>query len=212
MLRLQHDHEYLARAIEIAHNGLGRVHSQPGRRRGHRARRRGAGRGLPRAARRPARRGRRDRRVRRRRPGRRDDVRVARAVLSRQDARPPCTDAILARRHRARRRRLRRPVGEGQRARAGHPARRGHRGRRRRRRPRPPRAPGQPGVSQARAHRAPVGAVQVGDDARRQGRHRGRRLEVDQRRRRAASAPTAGARRSTRSRSASAPRSPTTRS
>src|SRR5215831_3592419 len=29
MLRLQHDHEYLARAIDIAANGLGRVHPNP---------------------------------------------------------------------------------------------------------------------------------------------------------------------------------------
>ncbi len=44
------------------------------------------------------------------------------------------------------------------------------------------RAAAQPGVPQARPRRAPVGAVQVGDDARRQGRHAHRRLEVDQRR------------------------------
>ena len=41
----------------------------------------GARRGLPRRARRPARRARGDRRLRRRRPARRDDVRLARAVL-----------------------------------------------------------------------------------------------------------------------------------
>ena len=41
------------------------------------------------------------------------------------------------------------------------------------------RPPAQPAVSQAREHRAPLGAVQIGDDARRQGRHPGRRLEVD---------------------------------
>ena len=40
----------------------------------------------------------------------------------------------------------------------------------------------QPAVSQACPHRAAVGAVQVGDDARRQGRHPQRRLEVDLRR------------------------------
>ena len=42
---------------------------------------------------------------------------------------------------------------------------------RRRRRAGRARAAAQPGVSQARPRRAPVGAVQVGDDARRQGRH-----------------------------------------
>ena len=40
----------------------------------------------------------------------------------------------------------------------------------------------QPGLPQARAHRPPAGALQVGDDARRQGRHPHRRLEVDLRR------------------------------
>ncbi len=40
-------------------------------------------------------------------------------------------------------------------------------------------AAAQPAVSQARPHRAPVGAVQVGDVARRQGRDPRRRLEVD---------------------------------
>ena len=44
------------------------------------------------------------------------------------------------------------------------------------------RAPAQPGLPQARPRRAPMGAVQVGDDARRQGRHAHRRLQVDQRR------------------------------
>ena len=53
---------------------------------------------------------------------------------------PPCTDAILAAGHRARRRRLRRPEREGLRPRPRHPARRGRRGRRRRRRARRPRA------------------------------------------------------------------------
>ena len=45
-----------------------------------------------------------------------------------------------------------------------------------------PRAAAQPGVPQARAHRPPARALQVGDDARRQGRHAHRRLEVDLRR------------------------------
>ena len=44
------------------------------------------------------------------------------------------------------------------------------------------RAAAEPGVSQARARRAPVGAVQVRDDARRQGRDPDGRLAVDQRR------------------------------
>ena len=74
------------------------------------------------------------------------------------------------------------------------------------------RAAAQPGVSQARAHRAPVGAVQVRDDARRQGRHPHRRLASGSPARRAASSRTTGAPRSTRSSSASAPRWPTTRS
>ena len=42
-----------------------------------------------------------------------------------------------------------------------------------------PRAAAQPGLPQARPHRPAVGAVQVGDDARRQGRDARRRLEVD---------------------------------
>ena len=45
------------------------------------------------------------------------------------------------------------------------------------------RAAAQPGLSQARPHRPPVGALQVGDDARRQGRDARRRLEMDLRRR-----------------------------
>ena len=57
-----------------------------------------------------------------------------------------------------------------------------------------------------------VGALQVGDDARRQGRHAQRRLASGSAARRAGSSRTAGARRSTRSSWASAPRSPTTRS
>ena len=42
-----------------------------------------------------------------------------------------------------------------------------------------PRAAAQPAVPQARAHRPAVGALQVGDDARRQGRDPHRRLQVD---------------------------------
>ena len=64
----------------------------------------------------------------RRRHPRRDDVRLARAVL------PPRADAAVHRRdhrgrHRPRRRRLRRPDREGRRPRPRHPARRGRRGR-----------------------------------------------------------------------------------
>ena len=92
---------------------------------------------------------------------------------------PPCTDAIRECRDRAAGRRLRRSERARLRPRPGHPARRGHRGRDRRRRARRPRPPAQPVVSQARPHRAAVGAVQVRDDARRQGRHARRRLEVD---------------------------------
>ena len=112
---------------------------------------------------------------------RRDAVRLARAVL------PRGQDAAVHRRDPAggdpaRRRRLRRPDREGLRPRPRHPARRGRRGRARRRRARRARAAAQPGLPQARARRAPVGAVQVGDDARRQGRDAHGRLEVDQRR------------------------------
>ena len=83
---------------------------------------------------------------------------------------PPCTDAILeagiGRVVVASDDPTEKASGRG----PGHPARRGRRGRRRGRRARRPRAPAEPGLPQARAHRAPVGAVQVGDDARRQGR------------------------------------------
>ena len=87
------------------------------------------------------------------------------------------------RRHRPRRRRLRRPDREGLRAAgSGSCATRAIEVDDRRRRARRPRAAAQPGLPQARAHRPPVGALQVGDDARRQGRHAHRRLEVDLRR------------------------------
>ena len=114
---------------------------------------------------------------------------------------PPCTDAILAAGHRARRRRLRRPDREG-RGRGlgilrdegvevdvagGELAARG--------------AAAEPGLPQARAHRAPVGALQVGDDARRQGRDADRRLEVDLRRVQPRPRPPLARRRSTPSRS-----------
>ena len=58
----------------------------------------------------------------------------------------------------------------------------GDRGGARQRRPGRPRAAAQPAVSQARAHRPAVDPLQVGDDARRQGRHPPRRLQVDLRR------------------------------
>ena len=92
---------------------------------------------------------------------------------------PPCTDAIVAAGHRARRRRLGRPDREGRRPRPGDPARRRRRGRGRRRRARRPRAAAQPGLPQARPHRASLDPLQVRHDARRQGRHPRRRLEVD---------------------------------
>ena len=73
------------------------------------------------------------------------------------------------------------------------------------------RADAQPAVPQARAHRPPAGAVQVRDDARRQGRHAHGRLEVDLGRGSRA-ARTAGAPSATPSPSGSAPRWPTIRS
>ena len=95
---------------------------------------------------------------------------------------PPCTDAILDAGDRARGDRLRRPDHEGLRPRARHPARRGRRRRLGGRRGRRRRAPAQPALPQARPHRPPARDLQVGDDARRQGRHRDRRLAVDLRR------------------------------
>ena len=79
------------------------------------------------------------------------------------------------------------------------------------RRPRRARAAREPGLPQALAHRPAVGAVQVGDEPRRQRRDARRRLAVDLRASRAASSRTTGAPRSTRSSSGSARRSPTTR-
>ena len=57
-----------------------------------------------------------------------------------------------------------------------------------------PGAAPEPAVSQARPHRAAVGAVQVGDVAGRQGRDAQRRLEVDLRRPPAVSSSTSGGR------------------
>ena len=112
---------------------------------------------------------------------RRHAVRVARAVLPRgQD--PAVHRRDPAGRDQARGRRLRRPDREGVRSRPRDPARRGGRGRARRRRA----AARARLLNQAfRKHARvgpPVGAVQVGDDARRQGRDADGRLAVDQRR------------------------------
>ena len=82
----------------------------------------------------------------------------------------------------------------------------------RRRRARGARAAAQPAVPQARADRAAVGAVQVRDDARRQGRDPHRATRSGSRARTRGGSRTTGAPRSTRSPSGSAPRSPTTRS
>ena len=112
---------------------------------------------------------------------RRDAVRLARAVRH-HGRTPPCTDAILEAG-------IARvviasddPTDEGVRARPRDPARRGRRGGLDRRRGRRGRAAPQPAVPQARPHRPAAGGLQVGDDARRQGRHRDRRLAVDLRR------------------------------
>ncbi len=205
------DKVHLARAIELAARGAGAVKPNPVV--GAVVARDGEvlGEGWHEQLRRRARRGQRDRGVRPGGPERRDAVRVARAVL------PRGQDAALHRRdpaggHQARGGRLRRPHREGLRAWAGDPARRGRRGGGRRRRAGRQRAPAQPGLPQARARRAPVGAVQVRDDARRQGRHAHAATRSGSAARTAASWRTAGARRSTRSWSASAPRWPTTRS
>ncbi len=175
------DKAHLARAIELAQQRRARGQAQPRRGRRGGTRRGGARRGLAREFGGAARRGQRDRGVRLGRPARRHAVRVARAVLSRgQDAAVHRGDPAGG--DRAGGRRLRRPHREGFRARSRHPARRGRRGRDRRRRARRARAPAQPGVSQARPRWPSVGAVQVRDDARRQGRDPHRGLEVDQRR------------------------------
>ncbi len=206
------DRVHLARAIELARKGLGAVKPNPVVGAVDRARRRDARRGLARGVRRAPRRGQRDRGVRPGRSERSDAVRVARAVL------PRGQDAAV---HRGD------PAGRHRAAWSSPPTTR----------PRRPRAAGsgilrdegvevviadgelaatraaaQPGLPQARPRRAPVGAVQVGDDARRQGRDPRRATPSGSPARTAASSPTAGAPRSTRSSSASARRSPTTRS
>ena len=140
-----------------------------------------------------------------------DDLHLARAVL------PSRAHAAVHRRdprggHRPRRRRLRRSV----RARVGpgarDPPRRRHRGRGRRRRARDPGAAPQPALSQACPHRAAVGAVQVGDVARRQGRDPRAATRNGSPASRAGCSPTTGGPSATPSRSGSAPRSPTIRS
>ena len=205
------DRRHLARAIELAEGGRGRVSPNPlvgaviGRHDEV------LGEGFHQALGAAARRDRGDPRRRGTRPGRRHPVRVARAVL------PPGPDAAVHRRDpggrdRAARGRLGRPERARLRPRSRHPARRGHRGRGRRRRARDPGPPAQPVVPQARPHGPAVGAVQVRDDARRQGRHARRATRSGSRASRAASSPTAGGPSAMRSRSGSAPRSPTIRS
>ena len=123
---------------------------------------------------------------------------------------PPCTDAIaragIGRVVVASDDPTEKASGRG----PGDPARRRHRRRGGRGRARRPRAPAQPGLPQARAHGAPVGAVQVGHDPRRQGRHRDRRLQVDLLGRQPRARPPLARRAATRSPSASAPRCATT--
>ena len=173
MQRTDTDHLHLARARSSSPSaGCGRVSPNPAGRRRHRPRRRDPRRGLARPPRRPARRGRGDRAPRGGADLRgRDALRLARALL------PPGAAAAVHRRdprgrHQPRRRRLRRPdarrptaAGSGSCAtrasRSTSPtASSAARARLR-----------QPGLPQARPHRPAVGALQVGDDARRQGRH-----------------------------------------
>ena len=139
MMRTETDHEHLARAIELADRGRGRVQPQPvvgavvvrdGRVLGEGWHEEYGGPHAEVNA--IAACGDAD-------LARRDALRLAGALL------PPRQDAAVHRRdprrgHRPRRRRLRRPDREGLRPRAGHPARRGRRGRRRRRRARRARA------------------------------------------------------------------------
>ena len=172
-----------------------------------------ARRGLPRRARRAARRGRRRSRtpasVAPTRPGRR--MYVTLEPCAHQGRQPPCTDAILAAGIAPRRDRLRRPEREGRAAAA--PASSATAASRSTGPTAPPRRrgpPPQPAVPQALPHRPAAGRPQVGADARRQDRDRGGRLEVDLRRGVRASSSIAGGPSPMRSRSGSAPRSPTT--
>ena len=172
MQRTDTDHLHLARAIELAERGRGQVSPNPLV--GAVLVRDGEvlGEGWHDRLRRPARRGRGDPRRRRRRPARRDALRLARALLPPGPARRraptrssrPASAASSSPRDDP----TEKATGRG----LGHPARRGRRGRRRRRRARRARARL---VNQAfRKHARtgpPVGALQVGDDARRQGRH-----------------------------------------
>ena len=145
-----------------------------------------------------------------RRRARRDGVRLARAVLA---PRPPAAVRRRAdrRRHRARRLRGRRPVREGRRQGLRAPARGGRRGRARDGRARAPRAPPERAVPHARRRRPPVRAAQARRVARRAHGDRDRREPLDL----VAREPRARARVArvarTPSRSAAAPRSPTTR-
>ena len=124
---LETDHAHLARAIELGRARSRAREPQPARRRGRRRDGVISG-GLPRRLRRAACRARGARRLRQRRLARRDDVRLARAVLP-PGATPPCTDAIVEAGIGARRGRLRRPDREGLRPRPRDPSRRGDRGR-----------------------------------------------------------------------------------
>ena len=160
------DQLHLARAIELAESGRGRVSPNPLVGAVIAARSWSWGRAST-AAGRPPRRGRRDRRRRRPGPRRGDDVRVAGALL------PPRSHAAVHRRDpqcwdRPGRGRLRRSFRARLGPRPGDPARRGDRGRRRRRRSGASRPVAEPVVPQARAHRAPLGPVRVRDDARRE--------------------------------------------
>ena len=124
---------------------------------------------------------------------------------------PPCTDAILAagiaRVVIASDDPTAKAAGRGPGILRDEGVQRGLRGRRDRR----GRAPAQPALPQARAHRPPARGLQVRDDARRQGRHRAPATRSGSPARRAAPARTAGAPSRTPWRSASAPRSRTTR-
>ena len=179
-LKTDTDRRHLARAIELAEKGW--APSRPTRVVGAVIVRDGGvlGEGFHRSRRRAPRRGRGDPRARRRNS-------AARRSTSRSS---PAATRAAHRRVRMRSATPESPASSSPpmtrrariRPRPRDPARRGHRRRRGRRRAGGPRAPAQPAVPQARAHRTPMGDVQVGDVARRQGRDAQRRLEVDLRR------------------------------
>ena len=212
MQRTETDHEHLARAIELAERGVGSVSPNPVVGAVVVRDDRVVGEGWHERVRRPARRGQRDRVRGRRRPAGRHALRVAGAVLPPRPARrpaptrssPPASARVVV----AATTRPRRPPAAG----LGILRDEGVAGRRRGRRAGRTGAPAEPGLPQARPHRAPVGALQVGDEPRRQGRDPHRRLEVDLQRGQPRSSRTAGAPRATPWRSGSAPRWPTTRS